>query len=79
MIFFLTDGDFSAEVAEHVARLNTSNVVIQTIAFLDRAGEQQLRRIGAIREVSIASCPSIDTQAIDRAGCAFAYDFSGTR
>ncbi len=45
VIFLLTDGGFAANVVDDVRRHNTTEVVINTIAFMNTSGEALLKRI----------------------------------
>jgi hypothetical protein len=52
VIYFMTDGLFSPHIPAYVAQLNTPDkkgkrVVVHTIAFVDREGEQVLQKIAA--------------------------------
>lgn len=46
-IYFMTDGEFDASVADEIARLNSSRIPIHCIAFMSRESEPQMRRIAA--------------------------------
>jgi DNA-directed RNA polymerase subunit RPC12/RpoP len=50
VIFFMTDGQFEADVAPQVALLNgrgSERVVINTISFVDRSGEPDMQKIAS--------------------------------
>ena len=49
-IFFMTDGQFPAEVVEEIAALNRGGgrrVVIHTISFMDTSSEPLMKRIAS--------------------------------
>ncbi|MBX3389761.1 MAG: VWA domain-containing protein [Phycisphaeraceae bacterium] len=44
-IYFMTDGEFDASVADEIARMNSPRIPIHCIAFMSRESELQMRRI----------------------------------